>query len=91
SLCHNSERSKKVEHAIAPAAKRRHVKARHVSAGKQKWNKVESRRDGTLVATQTRAPSRACPERSRRVQAERSSAPAVGTTTIHDQQDFQRS
>jgi hypothetical protein len=55
-LCHNSERSKKVERAIAPAAKRRHGKARHVSAGKQSWNKVGSRRDGTLVATQTRPP-----------------------------------
>src|ERR1700687_3808071 len=56
SLCDNSERSKKVEHTIAPAAERRHVTARHVSAGKQWWNKVESRRDGTRVATQTRKP-----------------------------------
>ena len=54
SLCRNPEDSKRVEHATTPAAKRRHRKARHVSAGKQMWNKVESRRDGTVVATQTR-------------------------------------
>src|SRR5208337_1765802 len=53
SLCRNSECRKKVEQGTAPAAKRRHGKARHGSAGKQKWNKVESRRDDTPVATQT--------------------------------------
>jgi hypothetical protein len=52
-LCRNPERRKKVEHAVARAAKRRNRKARHVSAGKQMWDKVESQRDGTLVATQT--------------------------------------
>src|SRR5216684_7281445 len=35
SLCRNPEDSKKVKHAIAPAAKRRQRKARHVSAGKE--------------------------------------------------------
>src|SRR6266849_1796464 len=34
-LCRNPEDSKKVEHATTPAAKRRHRKARHVSAGKE--------------------------------------------------------
>src|SRR5260370_14663417 len=29
------------------------------SAGKEKWNKVESRRDGILVATHTRKPAHA--------------------------------
>jgi len=45
---------KKVERVVAPAAKRQHRKARHVSAGKQKWNKVASRRDGIPVATRSR-------------------------------------
>src|SRR5208337_960987 len=58
SLCRNSECRKKVEQGTAPAAKRRHGKARHGSAGKQKWNKVESRRDDTPVATQTLQPCR---------------------------------
>jgi len=53
-LCHNPKPREKVERVVAPAAKRQHRKARHVSAGKQKWNKVESRRDGIPVATQTR-------------------------------------
>ena len=44
------ERSKKVAKLSFQPTKRRQVKARRVSAGKQKWNKVESRRDGTLVA-----------------------------------------
>src|SRR6266851_5594269 len=40
SLCRNPEDSKKVEHATTPAAKRRHRKARHVSAGKESGTKA---------------------------------------------------
>src|SRR5271157_4021575 len=42
--------------------------------------KVSGRPDLALVEVEGRAPSRACPERSRRVQAERSSATASGAT-----------
>src|SRR5712692_7976827 len=54
SLCHNPERLKKVEHPIAPAAKRRHRKARHVSAGRQKGNAQESCQERHRVPTHTR-------------------------------------
>src|SRR5439155_18971504 len=52
-LGHNLTVKENVECDTVPAAQRRDVKARHGSAGGQRWNRTSPARDGTEVVTQS--------------------------------------